>query len=142
MLSRFVCFSEFQGVFVSTGIGNINEIDDSSNLLNAGKRYFQIVVFFLRLSPFYVPRILNNLPASNISIRFGFQGPCVSNNMACASSAYSILEGLKFPRFHYLTMQFDPSERIGFGFSRRDGELHGSLVLSGIRRNAFAVHPL
>ena len=46
------------------------------------------------LSPFFVPRILNNLPASNVSIRFGFAGPCVSNNMACASSAYSILEGL------------------------------------------------
>lgn len=106
------------------------------------KGTFKSLCLSYRLSPFYVPRILNNLPASNISIRFGFQGPCVSNNMACASSAYSILEGLKFPRFHYLTMQFDPSERIGFSFSRRDRELHGSLVLSGIRRNAFAVHPL
>ena len=48
----------------------------------------------LSLSPFFVPRILNNLPASNVSIRFGFTGPCISNNMACASSAYSILEGL------------------------------------------------
>lgn len=47
------------------------------------------------LSPFFVPRILNNLPASNISIRFGFTGPCVSNNMACASSAYSLLEALR-----------------------------------------------
>ena len=66
----------------------------------------------IRLSPFFVPRILNNLPASNISIRFGFQGPCVSNNMACASSAYSIIEGLKFPHFHFLTVQFDPPKRI------------------------------
>ena len=49
----------------------------------------------MRLSPFFVPRILNNLPASNVSIRFGFTGPCVSNNMACASSAYSILEALR-----------------------------------------------
>lgn len=48
-----------------------------------------------RLSPFFVPRILNNLPASNISIRFGFTGPCVSNNMACASSAYSLLEAFR-----------------------------------------------
>ena len=49
----------------------------------------------MRLSPFFVPRILNNLPASNVSIRFGFTCPCVSNNMACASSAYSILEALR-----------------------------------------------
>ena len=49
-----------------------------------------------RLSPFFVPRILNNLPASNVSIRFGLKGPCVSNNMACASSGYSIIEGLRY----------------------------------------------
>ena len=81
----FPVSKERVGIFVSTGIGNIEEIDISSRLLDSGKR----------LSPFFVPRILNNLPASNISIRFGFQGPCVSNNMACASSAYSILEGFR-----------------------------------------------
>ncbi|KAK8792560.1 hypothetical protein WA588_005052 [Blastocystis sp. NMH] len=76
------------GVFVSTGIGNINEVDHSSTLLSASKR----------LSPFFVPRILNNLPASNISIRFGLTGPCVSNNMACASAAYSLLEAFRAVR--------------------------------------------
>lgn len=57
-----------------------------------------IIIHFVlfSLSPFFVPRILNNLPASNVSIRFGLQGPCVSNNMACASSGYSIIEGLRF----------------------------------------------
>ena len=100
------------------------------------------VCSLIRLSPFYVPRILNNLPASNISIRFGFQGPCVSNNMACASSAYSVLEGLKYPRFHDLIVQFDPSKRIGPRFGWRDGELHGPIVLSRIRRHAFALHSL
>ena len=55
-----------------------------------------ICILYYRLSPFFVPRILNNLPASNVSIRFGLKGPCVSNNMACASSGYSIIEGLRY----------------------------------------------
>lgn len=81
-------------MFVSTGIGNIEEINAASQLLVQGKRYRFRNALRASLSPFFVPRILNNLPASNIALRFGFRGPCVSNNMACASSAYSILEGL------------------------------------------------
>ncbi|KAK8816164.1 hypothetical protein WA556_001109, partial [Blastocystis sp. ATCC 50177/Nand II] len=78
------------GVFISTGIGNIEEIDASCSILDSGKR----------LSPFFVPRILSNLPASNVSIQFGLKGPCVSNNMACASSAHSILEGVRSIRYN------------------------------------------
>ena len=55
------------------------------------------------MSPFFVPRILSNLPASNVSIQFGLKGPCVSNNMACASSAHSILEGVRCVSRCFLT---------------------------------------
>ena len=105
---KYRVFSFLRGSEISTK----SMLPATCSMQEKGTHALFIVSLTIRLSPFFVPRILNNLPASNISIRFGFQGPCVSNNMACASSAYSIIEGLKFPRFHFLTVQFDPPKRI------------------------------
>ena len=41
-------------------------------------------------SPLVIPISMNHGPASNISIRFGFQGPLMAIDAACASSAHAI----------------------------------------------------
>ncbi len=41
-------------------------------------------------SPFIIPLVMNNAPASNLSIRYGFHGPLLTTDAACASSAHAI----------------------------------------------------
>jgi 3-oxoacyl-[acyl-carrier-protein] synthase II len=41
-------------------------------------------------SPLVIPISMNNGPASNISIRYGFQGPLMALDAACASAAHAI----------------------------------------------------
>ena len=43
-----------------------------------------------RVSPFSIPVSMNSAPSANISIRFGFRGPLVNIDAACATSAHSI----------------------------------------------------
>ena len=42
------------------------------------------------MGPFTIPISMNAGPSSNISIQYGFQGPLVNLDAACATSAYSI----------------------------------------------------
>jgi 3-oxoacyl-[acyl-carrier-protein] synthase II len=41
-------------------------------------------------NPLIIPISMNSAPASNVSIRFGFQGPMMTVDAACASSAHAI----------------------------------------------------
>jgi 3-oxoacyl-(acyl-carrier-protein) synthase len=43
-----------------------------------------------RLSPFTIPISMNVGPGSNISIKYGFQGPLVDMDAACSTAAHSI----------------------------------------------------
>jgi beta-ketoacyl-acyl-carrier-protein synthase II len=43
-----------------------------------------------RVSPFTIPISMNIAPGSNISIKYGFQGPLVNMEAACATAAHSI----------------------------------------------------
>ncbi len=43
-----------------------------------------------RMSPFTIPISMNVAPAANVSIKYGFQGPLVNVDAACATAAHSI----------------------------------------------------
>jgi beta-ketoacyl-acyl-carrier-protein synthase II len=43
-----------------------------------------------RISPFTIPVSMNAGPAANISIKYGFQGPLMNVDAACATAAHSI----------------------------------------------------
>ena len=43
-----------------------------------------------RLSPFTIPISMNIAPGSNISIKYGFQGPLLNMDAACSTAAHSI----------------------------------------------------
>ena len=80
------------GVIFASGIGGIESL------------YYENVDFAKgdgtpRVSPFTIPKLLPDLSAGNISIKYGFQGPNYCTVSACASSANAIINAFRY--IHY-----------------------------------------
>lgn len=57
---------------------------------SAADTFFRDFYITEQMGPFTIPISMNAGPSSNISIKYGFQGPLVNLDAACATSAYSI----------------------------------------------------
>lgn len=80
--------AERVGVCVGAGMGGLGSIEMyHSVLVEKGHR---------RVSPFFIPMVIINLAAGNISIRFGAKGPNVSPVTACATGSHSIGEAARW----------------------------------------------
>lgn len=70
------------GVFVSSGIGGLDFLEDQLAVLNSrGSK---------RVSAYTMPAILTNMAGANIAIKYGFKGPNNTIISACASGNSSI----------------------------------------------------
>lgn len=54
--------------------------------------------------PMTLPILMNNAPASNVSIKFGFKGPLMTIDAACASSSHAIGYAFNLIRFGVVPM--------------------------------------
>ncbi len=71
-----------KGVFIGTGIGGINTLEEQINICTEkGER---------RVSPFLVPMMMPNAAAASVSMRHGWQGPCENTVTACAAGTHAI----------------------------------------------------
>ncbi|MBP5797240.1 MAG: beta-ketoacyl-ACP synthase II [Bacteroidales bacterium] len=52
-----------------------------------------------RFSPYYIPKMILNIPAGVISIKYGFRGPNFATVSACASSSHAIIAGYDLIRY-------------------------------------------
>ena len=68
------------GVMIGSSIGGYSAAD----------QFFKSYHLQGRLSPFTIPISMNSGPAANVSIKYGFQGPLLNVDAACASAAHSI----------------------------------------------------
>ncbi|GAX82326.1 hypothetical protein CEUSTIGMA_g9755.t1 [Chlamydomonas eustigma] len=75
------------GVSIGNGMSSTSEVAEAAQLLVEGN--------LRKLSPFFVPRILVNMAAGAVSIRWGFQGPSIAHSTACASGLHAIGEAFK-----------------------------------------------
>ncbi len=81
------------GVYVGTGAGPSNTMDQSYQRLYAEQRG--------RVAPMTLPRGIHNAPASEVAIRFGLHGAHNPYSIACASSAAAIGEAMRAIRHGY-----------------------------------------
>ena len=79
------------GVLIGSGIGGLDEIDRTSQLLKEkGPR---------RVSPFFVPAALINLVSGQVSIKYGYRGPNHSVVTACATGTHAIGDAARLIAF-------------------------------------------
>jgi 3-oxoacyl-[acyl-carrier-protein] synthase II len=75
------------GVIFGTGIGGLETIEEQFQiLLDKGPR---------RVSPFLVPMMMGNRGAADISMRYGFRGPCEATVTACAAGTHCVGSGAR-----------------------------------------------
>jgi 3-oxoacyl-[acyl-carrier-protein] synthase II len=51
-----------------------------------------------RFSPFFIPKMIADIAAGHISIKYGFKGPNFTTTSACASAANSIIDAFNYIR--------------------------------------------
>lgn len=70
------------GAIIGCGMGDLEGIESShAKLLNTGPK----------LSPFFIPLIIANMAAGQVSINHGPRGSCISTTSACASGLHAII---------------------------------------------------
>ena len=52
-----------------------------------------------RFSPFFIPKMIGDIAAGTISIKYGFRGPNFATVSACASSTNSIIDAINYIRW-------------------------------------------
>lgn len=77
--------AEMVGVAFNTGGGGLVDVADEARVLEAKG--------MSRVSPFFVPSIIPNMAAGQVSLHLGAKGPVITSVAACASSIYAFIDG-------------------------------------------------
>lgn len=77
--------SDRAGVIWGSGIGGITTfLDEVTGYVEGNK--------IPRFNPFFIPKMISDIAAGHISIKYGFRGPNFTTTSACASSANAIID--------------------------------------------------
>lgn len=124
------------------GIGSLTDINESNANLTQS---------FKKLSPYFVPKVLVNMAAGQVSIKHGLQGPVHSVATACAAGAHSIGDAFNFIRLGYADVMLaggtdasvDPLALAGFARMKALGRIEGPEGDSdeGIKKTSRPFHP-
>lgn len=79
------------GVVWGAGIGGLQTFEEEMESYFAGGKE-------PRFNPFFIPKMILDIAAGQISIRHGFRGPNYATVSACASSTHAILDGFNLIR--------------------------------------------
>ncbi len=80
------------GVIIATGIGGFTSFLHEAMEFERGGGV-------PRFNPFFIPKIIGDIAAGHISIKYGFRGPNFATTSACASAGHAIIDA-----FHYIQL--------------------------------------
>jgi len=79
--------AERVGVITGCGMGGLPTIEEYHGvLINKGPR---------RITPFFIPRVIPNMPSGHISMRAGAKGPNLALSTACAAGTHGVGEAYR-----------------------------------------------
>jgi 3-oxoacyl-[acyl-carrier-protein] synthase II len=80
------------GVIFAAGIGGIQTFEQEIGYYYANKEQGP------KFNPFFIPKMISDIAAGQISIMYGFRGPNYSTASACASSTNAIIDAFNYIR--------------------------------------------
>ena len=81
------------GVIIGSGIGGLITFqEEMKNYVNGG--------MVPRFNPFFIPKMISDIAAGNISIKHGFRGPNFCTVSACASSTHALIDAANYIRLN------------------------------------------
>lgn len=81
------------GVVWGSGIGGMNSFQQETSDFAKGSGT-------PRYSPFFIPKLISDIPAGHISIKYGFRGPNFTTVSACASSTNSLIDAFNYIKWN------------------------------------------
>jgi 3-oxoacyl-[acyl-carrier-protein] synthase II len=82
------------GVIWASGIGGINTFQEEIKAFCKGDGT-------PRFNPFFIPKMISDIAAGQISIKFGLKGPNYATVSACASSSNALIDAFNYIRLGY-----------------------------------------
>jgi 3-oxoacyl-[acyl-carrier-protein] synthase II len=80
------------GVIFAAGIGGITTFEQEVGY------YYQHLENGPKFNPFFIPKMISDIAAGQISIMYGFRGPNFSTTSACASSTNALIDAFNYIR--------------------------------------------
>jgi 3-oxoacyl-[acyl-carrier-protein] synthase II len=80
------------GVIFAAGIGGIQTFEQEIGYYYANKELGP------KFNPFFIPKMISDIAAGQISIMYGFRGPNFSTTSACASSTNALVDAFNYIR--------------------------------------------
>ncbi len=75
------------GVITGCGMGGLPTIEEYHQIMqNRGPR---------KITPFFIPRVIPNMPSGHISMRVGSKGPNLTQTTACAAGTHAVGEAFR-----------------------------------------------
>lgn len=72
------------GVIIASGIGGLNTFEEELMAYDKEKGP--------RFNPFFIPKMISDIAAGHVSMKYGFHGPNYSTASACASSTNALID--------------------------------------------------
>ena len=81
------------GVIWGSGIGGMNTFYNECVDFGTGSGT-------PRFNPFFIPKLISDIPAGHISIKYGFRGPNFTTVSACASSSHALIDAFNYIKWN------------------------------------------